>query len=256
MDEPVDHRRGDDLVAEDLAPGRERLVRGDDHAGALVAGGDEAEHQVRGLGVERDVADFVDDDRAGRSRAGAALSRGCRVRLASPSLATHSVAVAKATLWPARQARIAERDREVGLAGPGRAEQHDVLARVEEVELAEVLDHLALDRALEAEVELLERLAGGEAGGLDPALAAVALPARRPRSRAAPRRSARSPTPPRGPARPASAARGRPPAPSAPGTGARARRPWSCRDQRVVAGERAQFDLGLATSLAAQALEL
>jgi hypothetical protein len=39
-----------------------------------------------------------------------------------------------------------------------------------------VLDHLALDGALEGEVELLERLAGGEAGGLDPRLAAVALP--------------------------------------------------------------------------------
>jgi hypothetical protein len=38
-----------------------------------------------------------------------------------------------------------------------------------------VLDHLPLDRALEAEVELLERLAGGEAGGLDAALAAVRL---------------------------------------------------------------------------------
>jgi hypothetical protein len=68
-----------------------------------------------------------------------------------------------------------DRDRQVRLAGPGRAEQNDVLARVEEVELAEVLDHLALDGALEAEVELLERLAGREASRLDPALAAVGL---------------------------------------------------------------------------------
>jgi hypothetical protein len=37
VDEPVDHRRGDDLVAEDLAPGGEGLVRGDDQRGALVA---------------------------------------------------------------------------------------------------------------------------------------------------------------------------------------------------------------------------
>jgi hypothetical protein len=36
-----------------------------------------------------------------------------------------------------------------------------------------VLDHGLLDRALEAEIELLEGLAGGEAGGLDPVLAAV-----------------------------------------------------------------------------------
>jgi hypothetical protein len=46
---------------------------------------------------------------------------------------------------------------------------------VQEVELPEILDHLLLHRALEGEVELLERLAGREAGGLDPALAAVAL---------------------------------------------------------------------------------
>ena len=43
----------------------------------------------------------------------------------------------------------------------GRAQEDDVLARVQEVELAEVLDDLALDRALEGEVELFERLARG-----------------------------------------------------------------------------------------------
>jgi hypothetical protein len=49
------------------------------------------------------------------------------------------------------------------LAGAGRPEQDDVLLGVQEVELAEVLDDLALDRALEGEVELLERLALREA---------------------------------------------------------------------------------------------
>ena len=34
--EPVDHGGGDDVVAEDLAPARERLFGGDDHRGALV----------------------------------------------------------------------------------------------------------------------------------------------------------------------------------------------------------------------------
>ena len=66
-------------------------------------------------------------------------------------------------------------DRQVGLAGAGRAEQHHVLAGVEEVELAQVLDDLLLDRALEGEVELLQGLSGREAGGLDPRLAAVGL---------------------------------------------------------------------------------
>jgi hypothetical protein len=68
-------------------------------------------------------------------------------------------------------------DREVGLAGAGWAEQDDVLAAGEEVELAEVQDGLALQRGLEGEVELLERLARREAGGLDARLAAVAVAA-------------------------------------------------------------------------------
>ena len=68
-----------------------------------------------------------------------------------------------------------ERDREVCFAGAGRSEQDHVLFGVEEVQLPEVLDHGLLDRALEGEVELLQRLAGGEPGGLDPSFAAVAL---------------------------------------------------------------------------------
>ena len=63
----------------------------------------------------------------------------------------------------------------MSLAGAGWAEQDDVLAAVEEVELAEVLDHLLLDASLESEVELLKRFAGWEAGGLDPVLPAVAV---------------------------------------------------------------------------------
>src|SRR4051794_13388922 len=46
--------------AEDLAPRRERFVGGDDHRALFVAGGDEQEHQVRGLRVNRDVADLAD----------------------------------------------------------------------------------------------------------------------------------------------------------------------------------------------------
>jgi hypothetical protein len=65
----------------------------------------------------------------------------------------------------------------MGLAGARRAQQDDVLAGVQEIELTEVLDDLALDRALEGEVELLQRLAGGEPRRLDAAFAAVALPA-------------------------------------------------------------------------------
>src|SRR4029453_3336989 len=90
-----------------------------------------------------------------------------------------------------------ERDRQMRLAGPRRAQHDHVLLRMAEVELAEVLDHGLAHRALEGEVELLQRLSGREASRLDPVLAAVGLPLMRPRPRARLPRSARATTPPR-----------------------------------------------------------
>lgn len=58
MDEPVDHGCGDDVVGEDLAPAAEGHVRGHQHCALFVAGGDELKEQVRGVEVERDVADL------------------------------------------------------------------------------------------------------------------------------------------------------------------------------------------------------
>jgi len=136
---------------------------------------DEAEHEVRGFGVEGDVADLVDDDQGDEAQP---AKLGLEVALSL------RVAEARDPLGRGRErdplageaGADRERDREVGLAGPRRAKQDRVLARVEEVELAEVLDNLALDRALEGEVELLQGLSGREPRGLDPALAAVGLP--------------------------------------------------------------------------------
>ena len=138
----------------------------------------------------------------------------------------------------------AERDREVRLAGAGRAEQDDVLFAGEEVELAEVQDRGLLDRALEAEVELLQRLSGWEAGGLDPALAAVAVAAvglglqqRGGELLVAPFLAAGAVGELGQRARRGRALSGR-------GTGARARS-WRSCDQRVVAGQRPDLDRGL-----------
>ena len=70
VDEAVDERGGDHGVAEDLAPGLEAAVAGDDDRAAFVAARDEREEQVGGLAFERQVADLV-DDRAARSARGA-----------------------------------------------------------------------------------------------------------------------------------------------------------------------------------------
>ncbi len=68
-------------------------------------------------------------------------------------------------------------DREMRLAGRGRPEQHDILLAGEKVQLAEMQHGVLGDRRLKGEVKLLERLAGGEPGGFDAGLAAVAVAA-------------------------------------------------------------------------------
>jgi hypothetical protein len=65
----------------------------------------------------------------------------------------------------------------VRLAGARRAEEHDVLLAGEKVELREMQHLVASQARLEREVELLDRLAGGEPRGLDPPLPAVAVAA-------------------------------------------------------------------------------
>jgi hypothetical protein len=72
---------------------------------------------------------------------------------------------------PDRQA-----DGEMGLAGAGRAEEDHVLPAGDEVQRAQVGDQVAFEGAGVVEVELLQALAGREAGGADAALAAVGLP--------------------------------------------------------------------------------
>ena len=64
MDESVDEGGGDHGVAEDLAPGLEASVAGDDDRAAFVASGDQRDEQVRRLRFEREVADLVDDEQA------------------------------------------------------------------------------------------------------------------------------------------------------------------------------------------------
>src|SRR5438552_4548849 len=174
VDEAVDHRHGDYLISEDLAPARERLVRGDDHAGALVAGGYQAEHEVGGFRVERYVAYLVDDEhRDERQAARLGVEAVLALGLGEPGHPLGGTRKGDPVAGEAGPDR--DRDRKMRLARAGWAQRHDVLLRVQEVELAEVLDHLLLDRALEAEVELLERLARREAGSLDARLAAVGL---------------------------------------------------------------------------------
>jgi hypothetical protein len=63
----------------------------------------------------------------------------------------------------------------LGLAGPGWAQEDDVLRLPEEVQLVEVGDLLAAQRPLVGEVEVVEGLCLRESSRLDPVLPAVGL---------------------------------------------------------------------------------
>src|SRR5690606_9918613 len=69
----------------------------------------------------------------------------------------------------------AQPDRQVCLAGAGRAKEDDVLLARDEVQGAQVRDGLAFEGALVVIVEVLEGFAGREAGGADTGLAAVCV---------------------------------------------------------------------------------
>lgn len=62
VDESVDHCCGHDVVGEGLAPAPERQIRGHHDRVDLIPGGDQLKEQVRRLLIQRDVANFVDDD--------------------------------------------------------------------------------------------------------------------------------------------------------------------------------------------------
>ena len=63
---------------------------------------------------------------------------------------------------PALRRRNGKADRQMRLADARRAEEDDVLLTLQEAELVERVDLLALDRGLEAEVEVVEGLDGRE----------------------------------------------------------------------------------------------
>jgi hypothetical protein len=86
--------------------------------------------------------------------------------------------VANSTRCPGLAGADRQPNGEVGLAGAGWAEEHHVVPGGDEVQGAQVRDDLAFQAAGVVEVELLQTLAGREAGGPDAALPTVGFAGR------------------------------------------------------------------------------
>jgi hypothetical protein len=125
--------------------------------------GDEGEEEVVGLAFEREVADLVDDQEVVALEAAQLLLELVAVlgglQTADPFLGGREGDAVSAFAGFQR-----ERDREVGFAGAGWAEEADVRLLLDPGELSEVQDERPLGGGLRRPVEVLQRLQGGEAG--------------------------------------------------------------------------------------------
>src|SRR5262249_9160737 len=157
VEDAIEDRRGDDPIAEDLAPAPEALVAGQNHRAALVPAADELEEQVGALPIDGQIADLVDDEQAGHRvelefvvEPPLPEGPGQRTDERGGRGEQHAVAVFDGL--------EAEPDREMRLAHAGRPEDDQVLAMLDEVAGTERLDLLLVDRRLVAEIEALQAL--------------------------------------------------------------------------------------------------
>ena len=150
MQQAIDERSGHDLVAQDLAPLLEAFIGGQHSGCALIAPVDELEEE-HGAGLaDRQVADLVDDQerRIGEDLEAASQLAGGLGFFERGDEVGQSAVVDSA---PALSRGNGEADREMRLADARRAEEDHVLLTLQEAELVERVDLLALDRGLEAE---------------------------------------------------------------------------------------------------------
>jgi len=171
MQKPVEDRRGDDRVAEELLPIDEALVRGQDRRAFLVPVGDELEKQIRLPAVHRQIPGLIDDDEPG-AVIRLALALGL-LELADQRLHGREVDPDAVAAGLDRQG-----GGEMRLAHSRRAQEDDVLVVGEEGQVEKLHDGLLVEMGMEEEVVLLDRLAEGQPRDLQGRLDAALLPGR------------------------------------------------------------------------------
>ena len=163
VQQPIQNRRGDHPVPEDVPPVGEALVGGEDDRPPFIPSTDELEEQVRPLPIDGQIPNLIHDEQA-RDRVelelllqpilGEGLTKGGHHR--SRRGEEDPVAVVD-RLEP-------ESHRQVRLAHPGWTKQHEILSQLDEPTGGEGLELLLIQRGLSAPVEGLEGLDEWEAG--------------------------------------------------------------------------------------------
>ena len=161
MQEAVENRRGQHLIVEDVAPIAEALVAGDDETRTFVAAHQSPEEQARFLPREWQRPERVENQQA---RVDQLLERPLEPMLVPrPHEPRHQRLNGEQEHREAGLDRFdAQRDAEMCLAHPGRAQEHDVLGALEKAQARQFADDRAVDRRLEGDVDLVDGLDPGK----------------------------------------------------------------------------------------------
>ena len=149
-----------------LGPLAEAQVGGDDDAGALVELAEQVEQQGAARGAERQVAELVEDHEIGVEQAIGDLPGLVLALLLLERVDQVDRGEEPDLLAVMLDGLDAEGRGEVGLAGAGPADQHDVVGVVQELAPVQLPDRGLVDLA-GGEVEAGQVLVGREAGRLD-----------------------------------------------------------------------------------------
>ena len=164
VQQAVQQGGGHDDVTEDGAPVLEAAIGGKDGGALLVAGIDQLEEQVGAARLDRQVAHLIDDEQGDPVDVAQARLEGT----GAFGLGERSNEFGQGREIDALMGLDGgdpQGDGQMALADPGRAEQVDGLATVDEAELGQGEDAVAVEAGLEAEVEGLQGLDLGEARG-------------------------------------------------------------------------------------------
>ncbi len=166
VDQPVHDGHSHVVVGEELAPGGEVLVGGDDHRAVLVQGIDQLEQVVAGLSIHGQIAQLVDDQQVELLQ-GSDLLLQLALDLDQLQFLDQGQGGGEQHLVACLDGLLANADGQVGLAHPGRADEHQVGAFVDEAKVQQLADLALGDGGLVPVVELYQALVHRE-GGLAP----------------------------------------------------------------------------------------
>ena len=147
VQEPVEDGGGHHRVSEHRVPLADAAVRGDQHRPPLVAPRDQLEEQMRGVGLERQLAELIDDQKLGLGEQHQPL-RQPAFGMALGDLGDKGDGRHKQGGIAGEDRLATERDGKMRLAHPGRAQQQQVVAMGDPAAGGEIADLPRVDRRL------------------------------------------------------------------------------------------------------------